>query len=104
MSLDNDHAIRKSLPWYRTSFVFVLLGLQTFAAGMPLLGLIAMLLAAVNLKNDDWYRHRWPWFVLLLLLSAAVAALATVVIANANPDTTVPTYQLYITQYYANGI
>jgi hypothetical protein len=54
------------LPWYRGSFVFVLLTFQMFSVGWLSYGLIAAVLAVVNIENDDWYKHRWPWFIVAL--------------------------------------
>jgi hypothetical protein len=43
--------------WYQTSFIFVLLGFELFAVSMWLLGMIAVLLAVINARNDNWYKH-----------------------------------------------
>ena len=29
------------------------------------LSLLFMLAAFINRRNEDWYRHRWPWLILL---------------------------------------
>jgi hypothetical protein len=55
--------------WYQTSFVFVLIGFQLFSSGMLLFGIIAMLLAVANAETDEWYKHRWPWFIVVILLT-----------------------------------
>jgi len=79
--------------WYRTSFVFVLLSFQMFAIGIPLLGVIAMLAAVANIRNDDWYKHRWPWFIVALSSFMLVVSPGTLLIANTNPDPVVSTHQ-----------
>jgi hypothetical protein len=36
--------------------------------------------------NIPWYRQLWPWLVMLPPAAAVIAGIATVVIANTNPD------------------
>jgi hypothetical protein len=85
--------------WYQTSFVFVLIGLQLLSIG-PLspigirrFGVIAMLLAVINARNDDWYKHRWPWFIVALLSWGIFTGWTTLLIATANPDPVVSVHQ-----------
>ena len=84
--------------WYRTSFVFILLSFQLFSVGMLLFGIVTMLIAAANIRNDDWYKHRWPWFIVTLFSATLVMTTATRLISNANPDPVVPIYQPNTTQ------
>lgn len=37
-------------------------------------------------NNIPWYRQLWPWLVMLPPAAAVIAGIATVVIANTNPD------------------
>ena len=47
--------------------------------------------------KSSWYREPWAWLVVILPLSAVVAGIATLIIANTNPDT------LVIGDYYKKG-
>ncbi len=47
--------------------------------------------------TGPWYRHPWPWFIVLLLMTAVVASLWTVYIAFANRDS------LVRNDYYDDG-
>jgi len=40
-----------------------------------------------------WYRHFWPWFVILLLGSAVSASLYTVYLASSTAEPVLPEYQ-----------
>jgi hypothetical protein len=81
------------LKWYRTSFVFILLFLKLFSTGLLLLGIVALVFAVINIRNDDWYKHRWPWFIMALLTITAIMSLLTLFIANTNPDPAIPIHQ-----------
>jgi hypothetical protein len=41
------------------------------------------------MKNDPWYRHRWPWLLMLGPAIVVVAGIATAAIAVATADTLV---------------
>jgi hypothetical protein len=47
--------------------------------------------------NDDtikpWYRHFWPWFIIVLLGSAVSASLYTVYLATSTAEPVLPEYQ-----------
>ncbi len=47
--------------------------------------------------KTPWYKEPWAWFVFILPLSAVIAGITTVIIANTNPDT------LVIGDYYKKG-
>ncbi|WP_094752177.1 FixH family protein [Psychromonas sp. CD1] len=45
------------------------------------------------MKNDNWFKQFWPWFLIILPLCAVVAGIATFVIAIENkPDMVVDDY------------
>lgn len=48
--------------------------------------------------GSPWYRHFWPWFIVVLLGSSVAAGIATVVIAFRNADALVQD------DYYREGI
>jgi len=39
--------------------------------------------------HRPWYRHFWPWFLIVLTGSAVVGGITTLVIALQNPETLV---------------
>jgi len=47
--------------------------------------------------NTPWYKEPWAWLVFFLPLSAVVAGITTLIIANTNPDT------LVAGDYYKKG-
>lgn len=47
--------------------------------------------------KTSWYQEPWAWLVFLLPLSAVIAGISTVIIANTNPDT------LVVDDYYKKG-
>ena len=47
--------------------------------------------------KTSWYKEPWAWLVFILPLSAVVAGITTVIIANTNPDT------LVTGDYYKKG-
>lgn len=47
--------------------------------------------------KTSWYKEPWAWLVFFLPLSAVVAGITTVIIANTNPDT------LVVGDYYKKG-
>ncbi|AGH81692.1 hypothetical protein PCNPT3_08770 [Psychromonas sp. CNPT3] len=45
------------------------------------------------MKNDNWFKQFWPWFLIILPLCAVVASISTFVIATNNqPDMVVDDY------------
>ena len=34
----------------------------------------------------SWYRHRWPWIIIMPLSSAVIACVVTLLLALKNPD------------------
>ena len=42
---------------------------------------------------EPWYRHFWPWFIIVLLGSAVSASLYTVYLANSTAEPVLPEYQ-----------
>jgi hypothetical protein len=49
-------------------------------------------------SGSPWYRHFWPWFIVLLLGTTVVAGIVTVFIAFANQDS------LVRSDYYEDGM
>ena len=47
--------------------------------------------------NTPWYKEPWAWLVFFLPFSAVVAGIATLIIANTNPDS------LVASDYYKKG-
>lgn len=47
--------------------------------------------------KTSWYKEPWAWLVFFLPLSAVIAGIATLIIANTNPDT------LVVGDYYKKG-
>lgn len=47
--------------------------------------------------KTSWYKEPWAWLVFFLPFSAVVAGIATLIIANTNPDT------LVVGDYYKKG-
>jgi hypothetical protein len=47
--------------------------------------------------NTPWYRHRWPWFIMLGPLAVMLATAVTVVLALRTPDAVV------VDDYYKQG-
>ena len=47
--------------------------------------------------KTPWYKEPWAWLVFFLPLSAVIAGITTVIIANTNPDT------LVVGDYYKKG-
>ncbi|WP_440877286.1 FixH family protein [Thalassotalea sp. PLHSN55] len=47
--------------------------------------------------KTSWYKEPWAWLVFILPLTAVVAGIATLIIANTNPDT------LVVGDYYKKG-
>ena len=41
-------------------------------------------------KPSPWYRHFWPWFIVILMVVSVGASLATVVIAYGLGDLEIP--------------
>ncbi len=56
-------------------------------------------LARSNLENvmQPWYKQFWPWFLIALPLSAVIAGIATVIIANNNK------VSMVVDDYYKEG-
>lgn len=46
-----------------------------------------------NNKNKAWFKQFWPWFLIILPLSAVIGGISTVIIATSNkPDMVVDDY------------
>ena len=43
-------------------------------------------------ENLPWYRHFWPWFIIVLLGSAVSASLYTVYLATSTAEPVLPEY------------
>lgn len=54
--------------------------------------------AIARSDSAPWFRHFWPWFLILLPASVVVAALATLYIANRHAD------DLVADDYYKDGL
>lgn len=70
------------------------MGLLHFSMAAPsgirglcvLLSLLTMFAAFINRRNENWYRHRWPWLILLFLGLTVFLNWVAFVTANQNPD------------------
>lgn len=50
-----------------------------------------------NNNNKAWFKQFWPWFLIILPLSAVIGGISTVIIATSNkPD-------MVVDDYYAKG-
>jgi hypothetical protein len=47
----------------------------------------------VERDTQPWYRHFWPWFIILLLGSSVSASLYTVYLAMRTSEPVLPEYQ-----------
>ena len=45
-----------------------------------------------DLDSRPWYRHFWPWFIILLLGSSVSASLYTVYVAMSTSEPVLPEY------------
>jgi hypothetical protein len=90
-----DHASDKAggqgdCCWYRASYPFALLSFALFAQGNFLVGIALATIAFANRRSEDWYRHRWPWILMLPLALISLIGYLALLLANANPDQVVP--------------
>jgi hypothetical protein len=57
-----------------------------------------MIELATDSDKKPWYRHFWPWFLMILPASVVVAGLSTAFIAARHAD------DLVVDDYYKNGL
>ena len=72
--------------WYRSSYLFVLVSISFLSRGDFLVGLLLLTVALFNHRREDWYRHRWPWLILVPLIAICISNLLAFWLAAANPD------------------
>jgi phosphoglycerol transferase MdoB-like AlkP superfamily enzyme len=79
-----------SLAWYRQSYPCVLVSLFFLNQHAPILFLVAFVLGVINAKNENWYRHIWPWLLLIPLVVVTFVNFVGLRIAATHPDPLVP--------------
>jgi len=71
----NDHVLDTSLGYFGTPLINVLLGYLFFKERLPVLQVIAVILAAVGTVYLAWYLGRPPWIALTLAISFGIYGL-----------------------------
>lgn len=66
---------KRTVPWYRTSYPFMLVSSFFLGSGLLLPFLLCLIVAVVNAKTEDWYRHLWPWLLLIPSMAGGLACL-----------------------------
>lgn len=65
--------IRTDLPWYKQSYVLLLISALVAGAGFLLPAVLFLIWGLLNLRNDKWYRFLWAWVILTPVLLASFA-------------------------------
>lgn len=68
-------------PWHKSSFLFIIIFFISINA-YGLIALIALVMALLNLRHDNWYRFLWPWIFVLMFSAAGLVGFATRIIAE----------------------
>lgn len=68
-------------PWHKSSFLFIIIFFISIN-GYGLIALIALVMALLNLRHDNWYRFLWPWIFVLMFSAAGLVGFATRIIAE----------------------
>lgn len=68
-------------PWHKSSFLFIIIFFISIN-GYGLIAFIALVMALLNLKHDNWYRFLWPWIFVLMFSAAGLVGFATRIIAE----------------------
>lgn len=76
--------------WYRASYPFVLVSFALLAQGNLVIGIVSAIIAFANRHSEDWYKHRWPWILLIPLAVICGANYIALVLATASQDQVVP--------------
>jgi len=67
--------------WYKSSYPFILAALGFLSLGKLSLFLLLLIVAIINLRHENWYRHLWSWLLLLPLVVTCIANLLLLRIA-----------------------
>jgi hypothetical protein len=85
-----DAVGKSKFRWYKTSYPFALVSFALFAQGNLVIGIVLAIIAFANRRSEDWYKHRWPWILIIPLAAICIANYLVLVLATANQDQVVP--------------